>query len=80
VQPDHPTAYYKAASLLKNLGKHEEAVAAFRQHLRLHPHDTDTLFWWVMHRHTVCPVSLTLFFLLSKHTDVPLPPMAMEGG
>jgi TolA-binding protein len=45
LQPDHPTAYYKAASLLKNLGKHEEAVAGFRQHLRLHPNDTDTLFW-----------------------------------
>lgn len=30
LQPDHPTAHYKLGSVLRNLGKHEEAADAYR--------------------------------------------------
>lgn len=45
LQPDHPAAHQKRASLLRSLGRKEEALAELRQHLRLHPSDSETLFW-----------------------------------
>ncbi|GFR44531.1 hypothetical protein Agub_g5801, partial [Astrephomene gubernaculifera] len=45
LQPDHPSAHYRRGAILRSLRRNEEALAAFRQHLRLHPEHQASRFW-----------------------------------
>ncbi|KAG2495550.1 hypothetical protein HYH03_006493 [Edaphochlamys debaryana] len=45
LQPDHPTAHYRRGAILRCLRRNEEALAAFRQHLRLNAGHMASRFW-----------------------------------
>jgi tetratricopeptide (TPR) repeat protein len=51
LQPDHPTAHYKLASVLKQLGKHQAAAHHYRcEHVQQHNncwHLTSAWFSWL---------------------------------